>query len=115
MLISRGCSALDPKHVAVQKAVLCLINAMFQKAEPQKKQIFRTTISSRQYRYIINHNILCQNQDGSNRDICDDPEMAHELYVLQQLLLNEYENKMRTSLDPSDNEATERIKVSHIQ
>lgn len=36
--------------------------------------------------------------------------MAHQLYVLQQLLLNQYEERMNTSMDPSDQDATDKIK-----
>ena len=37
-------------------------------------------------------------------------DMAHQLYVLQQLLLNQYEERMNTSMEPSDQDATDKIK-----
>lgn len=36
--------------------------------------------------------------------------MAHQLYVLQQQLLNQYEERMNTSMDVNDQDATDKIK-----
>ena len=105
---------MEQEHTGIQRAALSLINAMFQKADYLKKKVFRSTISSRQYRYIINHSILNHNQDNNISDGSIDQEMSHQLYVLQQLLLNQYEDRMKTCLDPSDNDATERIKVKLV-
>ena len=100
---------VDDDRLGIQKAVLALINAQFRKADPSKKKYFVSTISSKQFRYIINHSILSQNQDYEG-NVSIDKEMSHQLYVLQQLLLNQYEERMRTSLDPQDTDATEKIK-----
>ena len=37
-------------------------------------------------------------------------DLAHQLYVLEQLLLNHYEERMNTSMDVNDQDATEKIK-----
>lgn len=37
-------------------------------------------------------------------------DLGHQLYVLQQLLLNQYEERMNTSMDVNDQDATEKIK-----
>lgn len=36
--------------------------------------------------------------------------MAHQLYVLQQQLLSQYEERMNTSMDVNDQDATDKIK-----
>ncbi|XP_064079348.1 engulfment and cell motility protein 1-like [Macrobrachium nipponense] len=93
------------KKVEIQQSVLALINALFQKSDVQKKKYWSATLSARQYRTILINNVLIQAETGSVG-----ADMAHQLYVLQQLLLNQYEERMNTSMDPSDQDATDKIK-----
>lgn len=89
----------------IQQSVLALINALFQKSEAQKRKYWAATLSSRQYRTILTNNVLIHAETGGIG-----ADMAHQLYVLQQLLLNQYEERMNTSMDPSDQDATDKIK-----
>ncbi|KAG7153485.1 Engulfment and cell motility protein 2-like [Homarus americanus] len=87
------------KKVEIQQSVLALINSLIQKSDAQKRRYYSTTLFSRQYRTILTNN-------GGNVGA----DMAHQLYVLQQLLLNQYEERMSTSMDASDQDATDKIK-----
>ncbi|ROT79467.1 putative engulfment and cell motility protein 1-like [Penaeus vannamei] len=95
----------NSKKVEIQQSVLALINALFQKSEAQKRKYWAATLSSRQYRTILTNNVLIHAETGGIG-----ADMAHQLYVLQQLLLNQYEERMNTSMDPSDQDATDKIK-----
>ncbi|XP_037794345.1 engulfment and cell motility protein 1-like [Penaeus monodon] len=95
----------NSKKVEIQQSVLALINALFQKSEAQKRKYWAATLSSRQYRTILTNNVLIHTETGGIG-----ADMAHQLYVLQQLLLNQYEERMNTSMDPSDQDATDKIK-----
>ncbi|UYV78258.1 ELMO3 [Cordylochernes scorpioides] len=85
----------------IQQNAIALINALFLKASGNKKKHISSTLSSRHIRNIILNNILQPQHFGA--------EMAHQLYVLQTLLLNVYEERMTTKLDPQDSEGRERI------
>ncbi|XP_071549346.1 engulfment and cell motility protein 1 isoform X2 [Panulirus ornatus] len=93
------------KKVEIQQSVLALVNALIQKSDPQKKKYWSTTLSNRQYRTIIINNVLIHTETGSIGG-----DMAHQLYVLQQQLLNQYEERMNTSMDVNDQDATDKIK-----
>lgn len=93
------------KSVEIQQSVLALINALFQKSEDQKRKYWSSTLSAKQYRSILINNILIPYQNGDIK-----AEMAHQLYVLQQLLLNQYQERLNTSMDPNDQDATDKIK-----
>ncbi|XP_042209580.1 engulfment and cell motility protein 1-like isoform X2 [Homarus americanus] len=93
------------KKVEIQQSVLALINSLIQKSDAQKRRYYSTTLFSRQYRTILTNNVLIHAEGGNVG-----ADMAHQLYVLQQLLLNQYEERMSTSMDASDQDATDKIK-----
>uniref|UniRef100_A0A0N7ZBH5 ELMO domain-containing protein n=1 Tax=Scylla olivacea TaxID=85551 RepID=A0A0N7ZBH5_SCYOL len=94
------------KKGEIHQAVLALVNALIQKSEPQKKKYWSASLTSRQHRTIIYNNIvLMHNESTSSMS-----DLAHQLYVLEQLLLNQYEERMNTSMDVNDQDATEKIK-----
>ncbi|XP_045608928.1 engulfment and cell motility protein 1 isoform X2 [Procambarus clarkii] len=93
------------KKVEIQQSVLAVINALLQKSDPQKRKQYATTMSSRQYRTVLINNVLIHTESGNIG-----ADMAHQLYMLQQLLLNQYEERMTTSMDANDQDATDKIK-----
>lgn len=87
----------------IQQSAVALINALFLKAEsPTKRKTLAATLSSRHIRNVIMTNVLQRAQQHVGT------EMAHQLYVLQTLLLNLLDER-RTRIDPNDPEARERI------
>ncbi|KAK8763556.1 hypothetical protein V5799_033845 [Amblyomma americanum] len=104
---------LEPKFVGrvanqsqlteIQQSAVALINALFLKAESiTKRKTLAATLSSRHIRNVIVTAVLQRSQQHVGT------EMAHQLYVLQTLLLNLLEER-RVGVDPNDVEARERI------
>ncbi|CAN8031445.1 unnamed protein product [Ixodes persulcatus] len=87
----------------IQQSAVALINALFLKAESlTKRKTLAATLSSRHIRNVIMVSVLQRSQPHVGT------EMAHQLYVLQTLLLNLLEER-RIGVDPTDAEARERI------
>lgn len=76
----------------VQKNAIALLNALFIKAEPEKKKKIAENVQGRSFRNVLMSSVF-GGKLGS--------EMAHQLYKLQTLLLNMYEEKMNTAADPN--------------
>ncbi|MPC25454.1 Engulfment and cell motility protein 1 [Portunus trituberculatus] len=93
------------KKGEIHQAVLALVNALIQKSEPQKKK-WCATLTNRQHRTIIYNNVVLMHNESTSSG----SDLAHQLYVLEQLLLNQYEERMNTSMDVNDQDATEKIK-----
>ncbi|KAK4290111.1 hypothetical protein Pmani_036977 [Petrolisthes manimaculis] len=93
------------KRSDIQHSVLALVNALIQKSEPQKRKYWIHSLSTRQYRTNINNNVLIHAEGGGIGT-----DMAHQLYVLQQLILNQYDERMNTRMETTDSDATEKIK-----
>ena len=87
----------------VQTYVLALINALLLKADPTKLKCMIDTLTSPQYRNIIVKNII---QDSTDLE----PEMRHQLYVMQTLMLNQMAERMNTRRNPEDKDAIQKIK-----
>ncbi|KAK9882348.1 hypothetical protein WA026_020870 [Henosepilachna vigintioctopunctata] len=87
----------------VQQNAVALINALFLKADISKRRSLATTLNSKQLRMCIQHNIL---QTGA----AEGAEMAHQLYVLQTLMLGLLEQRMMTKMDPQDQDGHDKIK-----
>ncbi|KAB7502601.1 Engulfment and cell motility protein 1 [Armadillidium nasatum] len=100
-----NCKAEGSSQIEIQQSVLALVNALFLKAEPHKRKYFFSTLTTRQYRNIIIDNILASKNYNTLVG-----EMKHQLYVLQQLLLNTYDDRMHTPLDPEDQVAAKSIR-----
>ncbi|KAK6640367.1 hypothetical protein RUM44_012060 [Polyplax serrata] len=94
---------LQSQYVVIQQNSIALINALFLKADPPKRKVISGTLTSKQVRNIILTNIIqSNNQVGA--------EMAHQLYVLQSLILAQLESRMNTKMDLQDFDALEKIK-----
>lgn len=100
---------LENQNSIVKQNALSLINALFLKADPAKRNIIANTLCSKQVRNVILLNIIqtSSGQVGS--------EMAHQLYVMQTLCFGLLEEKMNTKMDPQDQDAHGNIKVSIIK
>ncbi|GBM25749.1 Engulfment and cell motility protein 1 [Araneus ventricosus] len=85
----------------IQQNAIALINALFLKADMNKRKAVAATLTSKQIRNVIMTHIIQMQHVGA--------EMAHQLYVLQTLLFNLLEEKMKKRLDPQDPEAREKI------
>lgn len=77
----------------VQQNAVALINALLSRADPAKRKTLAATLTSKQVRTVIQNNIL---QTGA----ANGAEMAHQLYVLQTLMLGLLEQRMMTKMDP---------------
>lgn len=87
----------------VQQNAVALINALLLKSDPQKRRHLASTLTSKQVRTVIQNNIL---QAGAVKGA----EMAHQLYVLQTLMLGLLEQRMMTKMDPQDQDGHDKIK-----
>ncbi|XP_067282745.1 engulfment and cell motility protein 1 isoform X1 [Pseudorasbora parva] len=93
----------------IQTYTIAVINALFLKAPEEKRQFDEDNVNildcpltemahilaQKQLRSIILSNVI-----RSNKPIND--EMAHQLYVLQVLTFNLFEDRMMTKMDPQD-------------
>ncbi|GIX74688.1 engulfment and cell motility protein 1 [Caerostris extrusa] len=84
----------------IQQNAIALINALFLKADLNKRRAVAATLTSKQIRNVIMTHIIQMQHVGA--------EMAHQLYFLQTLLFNLLEEKMKKRLDPNDPEAREK-------
>ncbi|KAJ8924920.1 hypothetical protein NQ315_001077 [Exocentrus adspersus] len=87
----------------VQQNAIALINALLSRADPTKRRTLAATLTSKQVRTVIQNNIL---QTGAAKGA----EMAHQLYVLQTLMLGLLEQRMMTKMDPQDQDGHDKIK-----
>lgn len=85
---------LESINLEVQKNAIALINALFIKADlPKQKKIAECLQSKHMRNTILTHVIRQQNIGAA---------MAHQLYVLQVLLMNLHEERMKSHMDPHD-------------
>ncbi|CAG9770950.1 unnamed protein product [Ceutorhynchus assimilis] len=87
----------------VQQNAIALINALLSRADLAKRRVLAQTLTSKQVRLVIQNNIL---QTGASSGA----EMAHQLYVLQMLMLGLLEQRMMTKMDPQDQDGHDKIK-----
>ncbi|ERL90745.1 hypothetical protein D910_08092, partial [Dendroctonus ponderosae] len=87
----------------VQQNAVALINALLSRADVTKRRSLAQTLTSKQVRTVIQNNIL---QTGASSGA----EMAHQLYVLQTLMLGLLEQRMLTKMDPQDQDGHDKIK-----
>ncbi|XP_074028715.1 engulfment and cell motility Ced-12 isoform X2 [Leptinotarsa decemlineata] len=87
----------------VQQNAVALINALLSRADSIKRRTLVATLTSKQVRTMIQNNIL---QTGAAKGA----EMAHQLYVLQTLMLGLLEQRMMTKMDPQDQDGHDKIK-----
>ncbi|XP_005096302.1 engulfment and cell motility protein 1 isoform X2 [Aplysia californica] len=85
---------LESSSPEVQKNAIALINALFTRADEMKRKKIAESLQSKSMRNVILSNVIRGQIVGAG--------MAHELYVLQMLLLNLNEDRMRMGVDPHD-------------
>ncbi|KAI5642726.1 ELMO/CED-12 family domain-containing protein [Phthorimaea operculella] len=95
----------------IQQNAVALINAMFSKADMTRKKTIAATLSSKQARNIIYENLIGASDFSKNASKdASGTELAHQLYVLQTLMLGLLEPKMRQRADATEQESQEKIK-----
>lgn len=92
---------LQNANAEVQKNALALINAMFQRADLDRRKKMADSLQSRSIRNIILQGIIHKGNVS--------PDMAHQLYVLQCLLFSLLYEKCHTPVDPSDQVAQSSV------
>nr|KAG5713058.1 hypothetical protein BaRGS_021852 [Batillaria attramentaria] len=85
---------LESINLEVQKNAIALINALFMKAQLPKRKKIAESLQSKHMRNTILTQVIRQQNIGA--------AMAHQLYVLQVLLMNLHEERMKAPIDPHD-------------
>ncbi|CAH0406825.1 unnamed protein product [Chilo suppressalis] len=95
----------------IQQNAIALINAIFSKADNTKKKAIGATLASKQVRNVIYENLIGASEFSktTSKDALG-TELAHQLYVLQTLMLGLLEPKMRQRADSQEQESQEKIK-----
>ncbi|XP_076655572.1 engulfment and cell motility Ced-12 [Halictus rubicundus] len=88
----------------IQQNAIALINALFLKADLSKRKSVALILQSKHVRNIFLTNIIAESTSQVGA------EMAHQLYVLQTLMLSLWEQRMMTKMDPQDQDAHDKIK-----
>ncbi|XP_035434122.1 engulfment and cell motility protein 1 [Spodoptera frugiperda] len=94
----------------IQQNAIALINAIFSKADMTKRKTIAATLSSKQVRSVIYENLIGASEFSKNAEQGLGTELAHQLYVLQTLMLGLLEPKMRQRADAQEQESQEKIK-----
>lgn len=107
----------------IQQNAIALINALFLKADLPKRRAVAATLQSKQLRLVFLTNVIQSTGQVREKYIAgttiiqlnDDylqvgSEMAHQLYVLQTLMLGLLEQRMMLKMDPQDQDAHDKIK-----
>lgn len=95
----------------IQQNAIALINAIFSKADNTKKKAIAATLASKQVRNVIYENLIGASEFLKNASLeALGTELAHQLYVLQTLMLGLLEPKMRQRADTQEQESQEKIK-----
>lgn len=111
---------------AIQQNALALINALFLKADDAKRTAIAGTLNTRQIRNSIVINIVQGTRETQSLTFrssfhlpfcmylvpaaASGNEMAHQLHVLQTLMLNVLEERMNRAIDPNDPDAHEKVR-----
>lgn len=93
----------------IQQNAIALINAIFSKADMTKRKIIAATLASKNIRTTIYENLIGAISKNATEDALG-TELAHQLYVLQTLMLGLLEPKMRQRADSQEQESQEKIK-----
>lgn len=95
----------------IQQNAIALINAIFSKADMTKRKTIALTLASKHVRTVIYENLIGASDISKNatKDSLG-TELAHQLYVLQTLMLGLLEPKMRQRADSQEQESQEKIK-----
>lgn len=94
----------------IQQNAIALINAIFSKADYNKRKAIAATLCSKQVRNVIYENLIGASEFSKNGKEVLGTELAHQLYVLQTLILGLLEPKMRLRADAQEQESQEKIK-----
>lgn len=108
----------------IQQNAVALINALFYKSDLSKRKAIAATLSSKHFRNVILNSVIGNVRSSIPSGMTVLPastvtvgsEMAHQLYVLQSLLFNLYEDRMQlASLANPSTEAEGKEKVNELR
>lgn len=97
-------------RIIIQQNAIALINAIFSKADFNKRKSIAATLCSKQVRNVIYENLIGVEFSKNGTKETLGTELAHQLYVLQSLILGLLEPKMRSRADSQEQESQEKIK-----
>lgn len=95
----------------IQQNSIALINALFHKSDLSKRKAIAATLSSKHFRNVILNSVINNVRAGSANNVVGS-EMAHQLYVLQSLMFNLWEEsvQLRSLSHPNvENDAKEKV------
>lgn len=95
---------LQNSHQTVQKNTIALINALFTRADLSKRKQNAEKLQAKSLRNVIKNHIISGGKPMGT-------EMAHQLYVLQCLLLNLLNEVRRTPVNLQDSSAEKDLAV----
>lgn len=92
---------LQSQNEEVQKNAIALINALFQRADPEKRKKIAENLQSKSMRNHILDNIIRKGNLSA--------DMAHQLYILQNLMFNLLNEKRNTPADVNEQSVQSNI------
>lgn len=92
---------LQSDNSIVQQNALALFNALFKISDRAKKMKMKQAMEERKIRRVIIEHIIRKKPSE---------EMKQQLYILQSLLFNFLEDKMKTKVDINDQKAMEKVR-----
>lgn len=104
---------LQPQDRVIQQNAIALINAIFTKADINKRKTMAITLASKQVRNVIYENLIETLTSKKDRVVSKDgvgAELAHQLYVLQTLTLGLLDSRMHLRVEPHDQEVHDKIR-----
>lgn len=87
---------IENSSVEIPKNLIAVLNAMLMKADREKHKQMTENLQSKSFRNIIIDHVILKSK-------LIDTDMAHQLSVLQQIMLNLYEERMNSPPDPAKN------------
>lgn len=83
----------------IQGNTIALINALFQKADDQRRRSIATILSAKRFRSVFLSSAISENI-----------AISHQLYILQTLTMGLLENRMMAQMNAQDQDAHDKIK-----
>lgn len=89
----------DSRAQIIQQNTIALINALFVKADDQRRRTIATTLSAKRFRSVFLSSAISANIG-----------ISHQLYILQTLTMGLLEHRMMAQMNAQDQEAHDKIK-----
>lgn len=89
----------DSGSQIIQQNTIALINALFQKADDQRRRGIATTLSAKRFRSVFLSSAISANIG-----------ISHQLYILQTLTMGLLDHRMMAQMNAQDQDAHDKIK-----